>query len=71
MHLEGASPPTSDLIDATTELFAESGTYAWFARVGTASNIADGPSRLDCGELLYLFPEARRRQVAWDTVLLG
>ena len=56
------------LIDMTTETLAESGPYSWFARVGTASNIADGPSRLSCEELLYWFPDARRRRVKWDDV---
>ena len=56
------------LIDMTTELLADSGAYSWSARVGTASNIADGPSRLSCEELLYWFPDARRRQVDWDDV---
>ena len=57
------------MIDETTDMLAESGSYSWFARVGTASNIADGPSRLDCAELLYWFPDARRRRVDWDDII--
>ena len=31
----------------------------WFSRVPSESNIADGPSRLDAGEVKKLFPSAR------------
>ena len=59
------------LIDSTAELLADAGTIPWFSRVGTASNLADGPSRLDVGQLLRWCPEARRRRVDWHSLPIG
>ena len=35
------------IISATLVMLARLGCYAWFERVASASNIADGPSRLE------------------------
>ena len=70
---KGYSPAgrSATIIDSTTELLARARTWAWFARVASASNIADGPSRLEFGEILSLFPRSVRRHIEWDEVLAG
>ena len=66
-----ASMRSGVIIDLTADLMATVGTYPWFARVPTASNIADGPSRGKTEELLALFPHAVRRAVDWQAVKRG
>ena len=48
--ISGYSPSlaSSTLISETACWDAKLGVFAWTARVPSASNIADGPSRLDC-----------------------
>ena len=51
--ISGYSPllRSAALISATLVELARIGAFAWFARVPSASNIADGPSRLDFEKL--------------------
>ena len=69
--IKGYSPVarSASLIDATLQALAGVGTYPWFARVPTASNIADGPSRLCFEEVLRLFPSATRRTIDWEAFI--
>ena len=59
------------ILDLTADWMATVGTDPWFARVPTASNIADGPTRGKLEELLSLFPHAVRRAVDWQAVSKG
>ena len=70
---KGYSPAgrSATIIDSTTEMLARARTWPWFARVASASNIADGPSRQEFGEIVSLFPRAERRHIVWDEVLVG
>ena len=59
--MSGYSPvlKSAALISAMLAMLARLGSHAWFARVASASNIADDPSRLDF-RVLEAMPGSRR-----------
>ena len=60
--VKGSSPSlhSRNLLWRAAAAGAQLKHYPWYTRVPSASNIADGPSRLDFGLVLQLFPEAVR-----------
>ena len=67
---KGYSPSehSAVLIDLASQHLSALQVFPWFARVPSASNPADAPSRLDLPAVWKSFPGALRRQVpaeAW------
>ena len=57
------SEVSSELIDVAMASVADVSVYPWFARVATASNIADLPSRFMWKELYDILPKVSRKRL--------
>ena len=74
--IAGCSPvkASAAILDALASVDAELGVVQWFARVPSASNLADGPSRLDFASVAALQGAVRcdlsrcARFVSWDAL---
>lgn len=54
------SQGSRDILEWVADLELESPTISWYSRVPTASNVADGPSRLDFTEVRRMYPHSIR-----------
>ena len=62
------SPSGAAIVSAFTSLEMDMQLKVWIARVPTSSNIADGPSRGDCDDLIAR--NLHRNEIPWKDVLM-
>ena len=63
----GSTDLAQRIVAGTMESESQLKLKSWFARVPTHSNIADGPSRMDCREVEQL--GSQLKEIDWDMVL--
>ena len=63
----GSTDLAQRIVAGTMESESQLKLKSWFARVPTHSNIADGPSRMDCREVEQL--GSQLTEIDWDMVL--
>ena len=63
----GATSAAQNIVQKIMEQECRCELKTWFARVPTHSNIADGPSRLQCEEVELM--GSKKREVDWNVVL--